>query len=131
MLVLAVVVFTANWARGRGVGEEVVVRIGLFGALVVLALFASSLLPHAPVPLVRLVPGALLLAVTAQALHVLTVFYLSPKLRSSSELYGGLGAAATVLLWLYLIGRLVVLSAVLNATLWERQVHPPRNHPGG
>ena len=41
-----------------------------------------------------------------------------------SELYGALGAAASVLLWLYLIGRLVVGSAVLNATLWERNRSP-------
>ena len=50
----------------------------------------------------------------------MTVFYLSEEVTKSSALYGGLGAAATILLWLYLIGRLMVGSAVLNATLWER-----------
>jgi uncharacterized BrkB/YihY/UPF0761 family membrane protein len=43
------------------------------------------------------------------------------RIESASELYGALGAASAVLLWLYLIGRLVVASAVLNATLWERR----------
>jgi uncharacterized BrkB/YihY/UPF0761 family membrane protein len=68
-----------------------------------------------------LLPGALLLAAGAQVLHLVTVFYLAGRIESASELYGALGSASAVLLWLYLIGRLVVGSAVLNATLWERR----------
>jgi uncharacterized BrkB/YihY/UPF0761 family membrane protein len=113
------------------VREELLVRLVLFAALGAVAFVASLALPHASTSNVHLVPGVLLVAIGAQAMHVFTVFYLSPKLESSSELYGGLGAAATVLLWLYLIGRLVVLSAVLNATLWERQQSTNGNHPGG
>ena len=130
MLSIATIAGGANWARGRGIGAELPVRLVLFVALGLTALLAALVLPH-PIGVTarRLVPGAILLAVGAQVLHVLTVFYLSPKLRNSSELYGGLGAAATVLLWLYLIGRLVVLSAVLNATLWERQPDPTLTHP--
>ena len=47
--------------------------------------------------------------------------YLVPRLGRSSELYGSLGAATVILLWLYIIARLVTLSAFLNATLWERR----------
>ena len=44
-----------------------------------------------------------------------------PRLGRSSELYGSLGAATVILLWLYIIARLITLSAFLNATLWERR----------
>ena len=44
------------------------------------------------------------------------------KLDSASELYGGLGTAFVLLLWLYLVARLVVASAVVNATLYDRSL---------
>ena len=34
--------------------------------------------------------------------------------------YGALGIAASSLLWLYLLGRLMVAAPVLNATLFDR-----------
>jgi membrane protein len=57
------------------------------------------------------------------------VYYLARRVASASELYGSLGVAAAILVWLYLIGRLVVAAAMLNATrppcsrcrLWERR----------
>ena len=51
------------------------------------------------------------------------LLYLAPKLGRSSELYGALGAATVILLWLYLEARLFVGAAFLNACLWER-AHP-------
>ena len=66
-------------------------------------------------------PGALLLALGLQALNLLVVLYLAPKLGRSSELYGSLGAATVILLWLYLMARLLVAAAFLNASLWERR----------
>ena len=39
------------------------------------------------------------------------------------DTYGALGLAAALLLGLFIIARLVVAAAVLNATLWERR--PP------
>jgi uncharacterized BrkB/YihY/UPF0761 family membrane protein len=39
-------------------------------------------------------------------------------------MYGLLGASTVILLWLYLIARLITLSAFLNATLWMREEWP-------
>jgi len=89
-------------------------------AYAALWLAASILLPHGDVPWTRLVPGALLVGTGAELMHVVSVYYLSGKLQSSSELYGGLGVAAAVLVGLYLVARLIVAAALLNATLWER-----------
>jgi uncharacterized BrkB/YihY/UPF0761 family membrane protein len=66
-------------------------------------------------------PGAVLLAVGLQALNLVVVLYLAPKLGRSSELYGSLGAATVVLLWLYLMARLLVAAAFVNHALWERR----------
>jgi uncharacterized BrkB/YihY/UPF0761 family membrane protein len=81
----------------------------------------SVLLPHADAPAFALFPGAVLMGVALQAMQLVTLLYLAPKLSSSSELYGDLGGAAVLLLWLYIIGRVIVASAMLNAALWTRR----------
>jgi len=68
-------------------------------------------------------PGAVLFGIGVQMLHVLTVVWIARSLESKSETYGALGAALTILLWAYLLGRLVTASASLNTVLW-RDKHP-------
>jgi uncharacterized BrkB/YihY/UPF0761 family membrane protein len=73
-------------------------------------------------PLVRATwPGAVLLALGLEGLHLVAVLYLPGKLARASELYGTLGVAAAVLVWLALMTRLLVLGQVLNAVLAERE----------
>ena len=84
-------------------------------------LAGSWLLPHGDAPWTALIPGALLVAFCAEALRVLTVYYVARKVGSSSAIYGGLGAAAALLTWFYLVARAMVGSLVLNATLWGRR----------
>jgi uncharacterized BrkB/YihY/UPF0761 family membrane protein len=74
-------------------------------------------------------PGAVLVALGAEGLHLVAVVYLPGKLARSAELYGGLGVAAAVLVWLTLITRLVVLGQVLNAVLAERTDGKRTGHP--
>jgi uncharacterized BrkB/YihY/UPF0761 family membrane protein len=81
----------------------------------------SWLLPHADANWRALLPGAALIAIGHAALEVATVFYFAPKLTRAPALYGSLGSAATLLLWLFLIARLLVAAAFLNATLWRRR----------
>jgi len=70
-------------------------------------------------------PGALLIAVGMEGLHLVAVLYLPGKLARASQLYGVLGVAASVLVWLALIARLMVFGQVLNAVLAERGSHYP------
>jgi uncharacterized BrkB/YihY/UPF0761 family membrane protein len=81
----------------------------------------SLLLPHAEAPWRALVPGAALFAVGIAVLHFATVYYFAAKLSRAPALYGSLGTAATLLLWLFLSCRIVVAAAFLNATLWRRR----------
>jgi uncharacterized BrkB/YihY/UPF0761 family membrane protein len=95
-------------------------------------LLVSYLLPHRG-STVALLPGAALVAVGVEVLHVVTVYYMSRKLETWSARYGGLGVAVVILGWLYLMGRLIVGSAALNVAIWRRfqraQLPPPLAPP--
>jgi uncharacterized BrkB/YihY/UPF0761 family membrane protein len=75
-----------------------------------------------------LLPGSLLVAVGALAMNVFSSVYLVGKASHFSDLYGGLGVASVLLLWLYIVARLWVGAVVLNATLWDRK-HPVGGSP--
>ena len=85
------------------------------------ALWMMLLLPHADAPWTALIPGAVIVGLGIQGLHLFATLYLVPKIGRTSELYGALGTATVILLWLCIIARLITLSAFLNATLWERR----------
>ena len=83
-------------------------------------LLASLFLPHREVAWTGLLPGALVVGVGVQALHLVTVLWISHKLEDASAGYGAHGTALVLQLWLFLLGRLIVASAMLNATLAMR-----------
>jgi uncharacterized BrkB/YihY/UPF0761 family membrane protein len=62
-----------------------------------------------------------LVTVGHQLVQIAVVFYFAPKLGRSEETYGAFGAAATMLVWLYVLSRLAAEAAFLNATLWDRR----------
>ena len=103
--------------------------LGIFGIALTMvfqtavAVLVMWLLPRRAERWQELVPGAVLIAIGAQLISVAVVFYFAPKIGRSSELYGTLGTASVLLIWLYLIARLITSGAFLNATLWERR-HP-------
>ena len=121
LLLLAIgMTLVAAFLRKESPGLGLIAAAVIFVAYAALALLILVVLPHGDAPWTRLIRGALFAAVGAQVLHLATVFYFANKIASASQLYGGLGAAAAVLLWLYLLGRVIVGASVINATLWER-----------
>ena len=120
-ITILVLTAAAGWVRtnaARPVGLIVTLGLGiLFGAL---WLWVSMKLPAAEnVPWTAFLPGAILLGVGLEALHVFTVYFLETKLTNASELYGVLGLATTALFYLFLVGRGVIWAAELNAVVWE------------
>lgn len=85
------------------------------------AVVAMGHLPHRATEPRELLPVAAVAAVGHALVNVAVVFYFAPKLGDSEETYGAFGAAATMLVWLYVLARLVTGAAFLNATVWERR----------
>ena len=84
-------------------------------------LLASWYLPRRATTWQELVPGALVVAIGAQLLHLVTVLWIAHVLESKTDTYGAIGAALAILLWAYLLGRLVIAAAVIDAALWLRR----------
>jgi uncharacterized BrkB/YihY/UPF0761 family membrane protein len=80
----------------------------------------SYLLPHADAPLKALIPGALLVGLGMEVIHVGTVLFVAGRIEHASATYGSFGAAFTLLVWLYVVSRVIIASAMLNASLWRR-----------
>lgn len=90
-------------------------------------LVVSLWLPHAECPWWALTPGAAVVAVGSVALHAATVYWFAYEIKAKSETYGAIGASLALLLWAYMLGRIVTAAASANAAFWyrneERQGH--------
>jgi uncharacterized BrkB/YihY/UPF0761 family membrane protein len=64
-----------------------------------------------------LIPGSVLLAFGAQVIHIVTVHWIASLLSRKTATYGAIGIALTLLFWAYLLGRLIIASVVLNASV--------------
>jgi uncharacterized BrkB/YihY/UPF0761 family membrane protein len=89
----------------------------MIGPLAGLWLAVSPRLPHGSARWTALLPGAILVAIGFQVTHALVVYLLGPKLETSTSLYGALGVVATVLFFMWVIGRIVVTAPILNSSL--------------
>ena len=114
--VLAAHVIVGPLYRG-GLVSDTLVTAALIGGLSGLALWVFRQLPNAATSPLRLLPGAVAFGVGAEMLRLVTAVYLADKLERVDDLYGALGLATVILLWLFLVGRLVVLAAMLNASI--------------
>ena len=128
---LAVIGFTL-FASALGVAvNDVRNASGVAGAVITVLLttalsfagwwWVSWKLPHAPASARALIPGALLMAVGADVLQLLTTYWIGHLVARKTSTYGAVGIALAVLLWVYILGRIMVASAGLNAALWYRR----------
>jgi uncharacterized BrkB/YihY/UPF0761 family membrane protein len=89
-------------------------------------LVSARAMPHAEDATWRdLLPGAITFGVGFEVLHVITIVWISRLIENKTDTYGVLGIALALLFWAYVLGRVVALSAVVNASRWFRS-HPPR-----
>jgi uncharacterized BrkB/YihY/UPF0761 family membrane protein len=115
-----VATFAATAVRNFSPALGVIVTISTGIVYVWLSYATLWVLPRPPVSWTALLPGALVIGFGVAAIHLITVYFVSYKISTSSETYGALGAAAAILLSLYLLGRLFVAGVMLNSTLWEQ-----------
>jgi uncharacterized BrkB/YihY/UPF0761 family membrane protein len=119
---IGVVSSAGRWLEHEvGQTAGVLVSLAVLGAYLAESVVAMDLMPHGDAPRQALLPGVCVLSLGLLALHVVVILYLAPKIGRSADLYGAFGAATVVLLWLYIIARLIVSAAFFNATLWDRK----------
>lgn len=102
----------------------------VIGGVIALAVFVAALaglwlvvclqLPHADARWTDLIPGSLFYAIGTVLVQIFNVLILGQMIKEKSTTYGALGIAGAILLDLFLIGRVIVGAAVVNATLYER-----------
>ncbi len=108
------------WSTGPGALATVVSLVPYAG----LWLLVTVRLPHRDAPWAALIPGAAVFAVGLQLLHVVLVYVITPWALAKQGTYGALGVGAALLVSLFLVSRLAVAAAVVNATLWDRRGRP-------
>jgi uncharacterized BrkB/YihY/UPF0761 family membrane protein len=109
----------AGWARGHTLGSlsSLLIYLVFIGGA---WLPVSTELPHRDVEWTWLLPGALLTAVGLLLINVFNVYVTTRLVEDRANTYGALGIATALLFSLVLVGRLIVVSAELNATIVER-----------
>jgi uncharacterized BrkB/YihY/UPF0761 family membrane protein len=121
LLGFAVVSVCVSAVRARSGEIGLVVAILAVLPYAALWLLVSVRLPHRGAPWTALLPGALLFGAGTELMHVAAAYVLAPWALTKQGTYGALGAAAALLVALFLFARLAVGAAALNATLWERR----------
>ena len=120
LLGLFVVSTVASAVRGWSTGPGIVATILAIAPYAGVWLLIAVRLPHGAAPWTALVPGAILYAAGTEVIHAVIAYAITPWAIAKQGTYGALGLAAALLVGLFLISRLVVGSAVVNATLWAR-----------
>ena len=105
------------WSSGPGLLATLLTLLFYAG----LWLLVSVRLPHRETDWTALIPGAVVFGLGLELLHVVLAYVIAPWALAKQGTYGALGVAAALLFGLFLISRLVVGAAVVNATLWERR----------
>jgi uncharacterized BrkB/YihY/UPF0761 family membrane protein len=116
--------FGVAWLHEQ-IGRPALLGVVMSLALTIgVALLAMWFLPHRASRPGELLPGAFLVAAGHQLVQVAVLFYFAPKLGDAEETLGVFGAAATMLVWLYVLSRLITGAAFLNATIADRRAVP-------
>jgi uncharacterized BrkB/YihY/UPF0761 family membrane protein len=120
LLAVWVIIGLSWWVRGDWPG--VLAPVLTLAPLTGLWLWVSLQLPHRDAPWKALLPGALLVGVGFEVLHALVLNFGVHKLEKSKSLYGGVGATATVIFFIYLLATLIVTAPILNSSLYQEQL---------
>ena len=121
LLCFGVVSGAASAVRAWSAGPGVLATLAAFLAYAGLWLLVSVRLPRRDAPWRALIPGALAFGLGIEVLHAVIVYVITPWAIAKQGTYGALGVAAALLVGLFLISRLIVVAAVVNATLWEQR----------
>jgi uncharacterized BrkB/YihY/UPF0761 family membrane protein len=115
----AVIAGTAKARADLGFAGLVISVLAL-GVFFAIWMGVEWLLPHGEARWTAPVPGAVLFALGIEIIHLGTVLFIADRVQRASDTYGSLGVAFTILFWLFVVSRVIVASAMLNAALARR-----------
>ena len=130
LLLVALQLFLPKVTEGLGVPAVLRFVLGLVLASV-LSLWMLWLLPKDGAPWTALVPGAVLFGVGMRALGLAAATYFAYRLDHSGDLYGAIGIAIVMMLYLFVVARVFVAAQFLNATLYRRRLRSSTAESGG
>ena len=108
------------WLRDVTPAEQVLVWAMMIVPLGVIWLVASLHLPHGSASWTALLPGAIVVALGFQVMHGIIVTFLGPQLdESATSLYSAFGVVATILFFMWVVGRVIVTAPLLNSALHD------------
>jgi uncharacterized BrkB/YihY/UPF0761 family membrane protein len=105
------------WSGGVGLLSTLLLAI----PYAAIWLLVTLRLPRRDAVWTALIPGCVLFGIGVESLHVVAAYAFAPWAASRQGTYGALGIAAALLFGLFLVSRLMVAAAVLNATLGDRR----------
>jgi uncharacterized BrkB/YihY/UPF0761 family membrane protein len=97
-----------------GVTSDLLAQVILLGLTSAVVIVGLALAPHRG-PWTNVLVGGFLLAIGLRGMGIATAVYFGPELVEKQSLYGGLGMAIVILLFLFLCCRLLVWGQFLNA----------------
>ena len=120
LVAIAIQVFLPKAFAGLDAPAVIVFVVGLILASAV-SVWMLSLLPRADAPWPAVLPGGVMFGVGVRVLGLAASTYFAIRLDRTSDLYGALGVAIVMMLYLFVLARLFVAAQFLNATLYRRR----------
>ena len=111
----------AAWLGTQSLGLRVVALLLTVVASGGAWYLASWWLPRDECEWWALLPGAVIIGLGVDFLHLLTITYVVHVVSRKSALYGAIGIALALLLWTYFAGRLLTAAIAANASLWKHR----------
>ena len=130
LLVIALQLLLPRATESLAIPRIVQFILGLVLASAI-SLCGLRLLPRDDAPWTALVPGAVLFGVGIRALGLAAATYFAYRLDHSGDLYGALGIAIVMMLYLFMVARVFVAAQFLNATLYRRRLRSTVAQSGG
>jgi hypothetical protein len=121
LLAIPVAAAAANYVRAESAGAGLAAGLAMSVVYALIWLAISIRLPHRDARWTALLPGAAMFGLGALILDSLGKYAVAPYASSKEGTYGALGTAAVLLFALFIVGRLMLATAVVNATIWERR----------
>ena len=120
LVAIAIQVFLPKAFSGLDAPAVIVFVVGLILASA-MSVWMLSLLPRADAPWPAVLPGGVMFGVGLRVLGLAASTYFAIRLDRTSDLYGALGVAIVMMLYLFVLARLFVAAQFLNATLYRRR----------